>query len=506
MSGAADRKTRSVLFERAEELVSKYKLIRICTFSNENELKRLTICNLWRVELGKDCDLRAFRFDLKSAKWLESDNFDLRSWPEIPFAPIWNKSTQSLNWGFRLCKTALRAALRASGIAFSKREEIWIEGLISPASIHIGARTLRAVWWDHFVDREVLSALLCSDPHTWTVAKYLQYARYRPALLKVAAERRNLLPVLMEINPQQWGRDDLFSRKLWARDGSESTLLDRELARFDRGFHPIYSFETVIPWRWLSKSSSLIVREWVAVKNNSVIEDLALANCGGIHAPVCAYVKLIRSANRAAFPKGSPLVLQFYRLFLKTCAQIWKEKGFSAVRQWLRDDPESDILLMADYLHAEGFAQGLPDKNSSWTSLLRRSEDWHRRTRELERAMQAGRQEVLQWDSLLPETVIDGVVCTPLTDSQALDKEGYEMSHCVSSYAERCHHGVYRVFALRKPDGAKSTLGLRLEYYNKTVVSFDQHRGPSNSQVSSHASDVARKLLNAYRQALAAKL
>ena len=86
-----------------------------------------------------------------------------------------------------------------------------------------GARTLRAIWWDHFVDRDVLSALLGITWRQWTVAEYLKYARYRPALLKVAAEHRNLLPVLMEINPQQWGRDDLFSRKLWVRDGRKST-------------------------------------------------------------------------------------------------------------------------------------------------------------------------------------------------------------------------------------------------------------------------------------------
>lgn len=59
----------------------------------------------------------------------------------------------------------------------------------------------------------------------------------------------------------------------------------------------IRSFESATSWRWLSRASSLIVREWAAVKNNAVIEDLALANCGVIHAPVCAYVKLIRFAN-----------------------------------------------------------------------------------------------------------------------------------------------------------------------------------------------------------------
>lgn len=509
------RKDLLEVYRQAKEFIIRYKLLRMCQCSDEKGLKRLTICNLWRVE-RKDGALRTFRFDLCNAAWLETD--DLRNWPDIPFAPI-GKNTHSLGWGFWLCRDALHAAICAAGADdLPDREETgapgWVrqailrkylggyeaKGLLSKASVDSGARTLRAIWWDHFVDRDVLSALLGISWRKWDVAGYLRYARYRPALLKVAAEHRNLLPVLMEIAPDQWGRDDLFSRKLWVRGGRKSTALDRRPVRPEGCWRRIHSFESATPWRWLSRASSLIVREWAAVKNNAVIEDLALANCGGIHAPVCAYVKIIRYSNRTAFPNGSPLVLQLYRVFLKFCARIWKERGFSAVRQWLRDNPESDLVLMADYLHAEGFARGLPDKNSSWTSLLRRSEDWHRRIviLNLERE---GR--MLQWDSLLPETVIDGVVCTPLTDSQALAREGYEMSHCIGSYDGFCHDGAYRVFVLKEPGGARSTLGVRL---GSGSVTLDQHRGPYNSRVSRKASTAARKLVNAYRRALAAKL
>lgn len=520
------RKDLLEVYRRAKDLIVEYKLLRMCRFSEENGLKRLTICNLWRIDREEDGALHTFEFDLRKAEWLETG--DLRNWPDIPFAPI-GKNTHSLSWGFWLCRDALQAAICVAGAddlpkrgengtpsswvrqaifrkylggnvwSRKRREAYEVKGLLSKASMDFGARTLRAIWWDHFVDRDVLSALLVIDWWKWNVTKYLKYARYRPALLKVSAEHRNLLSVLEAINPQQWGRDDLFSRKLWVRDGRKSTALDRSPVRPECCWgHRLRSFESSAPWRWLSRASSLIVREWVRVKNNAVIEDLALANCGGIHAPVCAYVKLIRFSNRTGFPTGSPLVRQLYRVFLKHCAEIWKERGFPAVRQWLRNDPESDFTLMADYLHAEGFAQGLPDKNSSWTSLLRRSDDWHRRIgiQNLERE---GR--LLQWDSLLPETVIDGVICTPLTDSQALSEEGYEMSHCVGSYDELCHLGAYRVFALKEPDGTRSTLGIRLG--RKGSVTRDQHRGPRNSPVSRKAAAAAKKLLKAYGQALA---
>lgn len=538
MNGScAEKKVRSTLFgrkdllevyRRAKDFIIRYKLLRMCRFSDENGLKRLTICNLWRIERKTDGALHTFEFDLRNGEWLETDNLD--KWPDIPFAPIGEK-TRSLDWGFWLCKDALGKALRAAGaddlpetgengapssrvyralfrkyfggeIRNRKGEFHRSQGLLTNASTDSGAKALRAVWWDHFVDREMLSALLAMDWRKWTVAGYLKYVRHRPALLKVAAEHRNLLPVLKEINPQQWGRNDLFSRKLWVRDGRKSTALDRRPVQPECCWgYRLRSFESAAPWRWLSRASSLIVREWAGVKNNPVIEDLALANCAGIHAPVCAYVKLIRFSNRTRFPAGSPLVRQLYRVFLKHCAQIWKERGFAAMRRWLRNDPESDLTLMADYLHAEGFAQGLPDRNSSWASLLRRSEDWHRRVA-IQRPERKDKR--LKWDSLLPETVIDGVVCRPLTDSKALAEEGSEMSHCISSYAVHCHQGTYRVFALKEPDGTRSTLGIWLN--GKDGVSLDQHRGAHNSAVSRKAAAVAKKLLDAYRQAFAQTL
>ncbi|MEX3606638.1 MAG: hypothetical protein VB142_11420 [Burkholderia sp.] len=65
--------------------------------------------------------------------------------------------------------------------------------------------------------------MLAIDYRDSAFLRYLRYARLRPALVKVATEHRNLLPLLSPgITPEQWGRDDLFSRKLWVRDGRKS--------------------------------------------------------------------------------------------------------------------------------------------------------------------------------------------------------------------------------------------------------------------------------------------
>lgn len=62
-----------------------------------------------------------------------------------------------------------------------KHKPYKVNGLIAKASMDSGARTLRAIWWNHFVDRDVLSALLGITWRQWTVTEYLKYARYRPA-------------------------------------------------------------------------------------------------------------------------------------------------------------------------------------------------------------------------------------------------------------------------------------------------------------------------------------
>lgn len=44
------RKDLLEVYRQAKEFIIRYKLLRMCQCSDEKGLKRLTICNLWRVE------------------------------------------------------------------------------------------------------------------------------------------------------------------------------------------------------------------------------------------------------------------------------------------------------------------------------------------------------------------------------------------------------------------------------------------------------------------------
>lgn len=540
-------------YRKAKDLLIEHKLFRIAQYEELGDTRRLTICNLWRIERLPDASLRTLEFRLTTGVWEEVST--LEHWPEVPFYPI--KKTQSLDWWRSVARQAIWKALVAAGYfnlprfhteiadwdhdqdgypvpaknakkemspsrmayllieryigrqgAYNNKRKTydWKPGLLDPDSMMSGARALRAAFFQHFLDREVLSAMLAIDYRDSAFLRYLRYARLRPALVKVATEHRNLLPLLPGINPEQWGRDDLFSRKLWVRDGRKSTALDRRPIRLAKGQGVQWqqrahyqSFEVAAAWRWLSKASAVVVREW-AGKNNTIIANLALANVSA-KAPVYAYVQIVREAHRLDRYGVSPRIQQLLRLFLAHCAKLWKDKGYTEVRLWLRDNNQSSLSVMLDYLDAEGFEQGFPDKHSTWAALLRRSDDWHRRIAIERMEQELDGLKMLDWASLVRETVIDDIVFTPLNDSRALAVEGYEMHHCVGQYAGWCHRGKYRAYSVREPDGSRSTLGFEIR--GRKVI-WDQHMSKYNGPVSPAAHHAGRQLAATYQQALEA--
>jgi hypothetical protein len=536
-------------YHRTKDLIITYKLLRITQYDESDEVRRLTICNLWRVERLPDLSIRTLEFDLDTGMWNEVSS--LKFWPEVPFYPV--NRTHSLDWWRDIVRGAIWKALIAAGYYdlpdqpignkaipttadgkvgmsrgkfanlvikqylgqrgtydYERSEYRWSPSRLDPKSMESGCRALRAAFFQHILDRDVLSAMLVINYKKASFVDYLRYVSYRPALLKVATEHRNLLPLLPTINPKQWGRDDLFSRKLWVKDGRKFTALDRRPIRLgddDKVFQsndilaypsiPCQSFEYRSAWRWLSRASSVIVREWAGM-GNTIIVNLAEARVSD-KAPVYAYVQIVRKARRLERYGISPVIQRLLRVFLKHCATRWKEKGYADVRVWLRDSNQANLSNMLDYLDAEGFERSMPDKNSTWNSLLRRSDDWHRRIAIEAMERSSVYRERLSWSSLLPKTCIGKIVFTPLCDERSLVIEGYEMNHCVSQYAEPCHIGHYRVFSVKTEYGTRSTLGIEIRR-RKAVL--DQHLGRFNDPITLEERRAGKKIVSAYQQAL----
>lgn len=156
---------------------------------------------------------------------------------------------------------------------------------------------------------------------------------------------------------------------------------------------------------------------------------------------------------------------------------------------------------MLDYLDAEGFDQGFPDKHSTWNSLLRRSEDWHHRIAIERMDTQREGCSFFEWTSVLPPTIIDDIIFTPLNDSRALAMEGFDLDHCVGDYDVRCQRDFYRVYSVLEPDGVRSTLGFKI---TGGTVLWDQHQAKYRKQPSKSAQDAGKKLCIAYQRAMTA--
>lgn len=594
------REDLASVYAAAKDLIIKHKLLVLKQFEEADGVKRLTICNLWRIERHPDQSTTAFEFDLETCTWRGITVFG-EKWPAIPIWPAsvtkkadyWPTMIRTVIWkaliasGFNdlpkfrnpypekvwqrhLRKLEKRGYVRANYIRgggrawlhYAKkgdcgrelnRAEVKALGLDAPKgykpemtpammaysliaayttpakkkkgkgwlcndSMEKGARALRAALWEHILDRDVVSAQLALHRDTLSFASCLDWAvNRREHLLRVTSESRNLLPLLVSIDFKHWHRSDLFSRKLWVRGGRKSTPVDRgfynasELERHFAGHmrrfpNKLHSFETKSGWRWLSNASMMIVKSWVAYgRDNAVATNLALATSNiKMKIPVVAVVRLIEASpdNRSArLPQYgvSPVLQQLYRLYLNHAAQLWADEGFKAVKTWAGYPGGSRFSDVVDYLESEGFAQGQPEKNSTWASLERRSADWHRRIAIQNIEEQLGCISVKNWEAAVPEIEIDGIVCRPLLSSREMAVEGYEMSSCVGGYTPWCIDGHYRVYSLLEPDGARSTLGLQI---TRRQVSVEQHRGKYNGAISPLAEAAGRKLAVLYRQAL----
>ncbi|WP_343201687.1 type IA DNA topoisomerase [Pseudomonas aeruginosa] len=402
------------VYRQAKDLIITHKLFRLVRYAELEGVRQLTISNLWRIERFADGAIRILEHDLVHDAWVEVE--DLAGWPEVPFFPV--RETRTLDWWREIARKAIWKALNAAGYAelpqYRRLVTRWVEvkgspfpvpapgqqemsaahmayrmieryigkqvkvkgktgvyrwkgGLLESKSMQAGARALRAGFFEHILDGEVLSAMRVIDYRNCSFTRYLSYARWREGLLKVAREHRNLLPLLRRINPEQWTRNNLFSRTLWVRGGRRFTALDRRPVRPAWGagiegddYWRVCSFDDGAAWRWLSRASSVVVKEWRG--GRAIVTHLALAKVS-VRVPVCAYVHVLRAAERRQesierYAGSYPGQLQqLLRVYLIHCAMLWKEQGHGYVRGWLRSEA-GNVSNMLDYLMNEGFDRG----------------------------------------------------------------------------------------------------------------------------------------------------
>jgi hypothetical protein len=341
----------------------------------------------------------------------------------------------------------------------------------------------------HIWDKEFLALLCPLHRHAGGavfLSQYLEAWPRRRDLARLNRESPNFMPLL-----------NLIPRVLWPRP---------DLLRDDvlRSSAPAFLGLSAGALRWLRKApaETLGILYWCFTRKpdsmSKLIEVLAELRPPDPLPPELQWVvfpKILYLVDSLEdlWAGQAVLVKRLARLLARHLGNLWaagqcRQADLRALRA-----AAPGLGEFLDWYRAEGRPAGLPDKNSTWLSLGRRADRWHEEI--WQRETEA--QENVAWESLLGETLIDGISVKPLVSELDLYIEGRQMRHCVSSYSQMCLKGGRRVFALLESDGRRSTLSLAP---HKGGFAIDQHKGPDNGPVSAAAARAAREICRLYTQ------
>ena len=485
--------------ETIQQTISRWKMLDAPLIEHRGKWSMMTIGNVWRLarRTGRR-ELLLWEYCIINRRWRpvpleEVVGRDRLNWFQHPIWPIiqfvqWGKYGSSphreQSWAaihYVVCKLGLTERLRADENSGRVHKIKQLRAACSELDCHYydwanetkrDVYAIRKALWRHFLDRDLMS-VLCTKHYGMPISmqSYVKAIDQADHLFRLARESRNFLPMLNVIPVNMWPRDDLLKddtlRECPALAGLSNSAL-RWLRRAPCGVLCKLHYHKALP---------------------QTIEVLSGLNFGR-KIPVIVQRRIVqRCWPLEGFEKVPVQVIRIFRLFAGHCLEIWDTKGWKAMKRFLLQRRVLHSVL--DWFWSEGLERGLPDKNSTWASVVRNSDRWH----ELFRpgGFDISTIPLVTWDTPLPETTIDDIVVRPLSSNHALIEEGHAMQHCVASYVPHCRLKGYRVFSLTEPDGIRSTLGI---IPGRKGWQLDQHYGVGNSPVSAAATQAAKELLS----------
>lgn len=175
---------------------------------------------------------------------------------------------------------------------------------------------------------------------------------------------------------------------------------------------------------------------------------------------------------------------------------VQRENARLLVRALMRAQPDrlparlltETVEDVADYVRT----CATPLTGATWSSLSRRSEQWHQQIQEAEQA-----KLTATWDTRLGVYTAGEYLALELDSAKALFEEGMVMHHCVKNpvYIDDCVTGHTRIFSLRK-DGERCVT-VELQRETDTTWTVGQVRGkyndiPDNAGLTAAVSQLAR--------------
>ena len=535
------------LKEGCLELVEKYRLHEVLKIERQPGAVRLTLANLWRLTRREDRPgLILHTFDLAEGSWHEQDpaaitwryyvNFKDGRVAAIQFLVQSERSVrlvwpdlEIVNYLSNPGRPDLYSSLLGALVGNLLYALDDVRGERSVRSFcascfrrsvqlpyKLPAQAISSALHRHICRDEELLRLLeplhINSDRQIRLSHYLAARPHKRGLARLNRESPDFLPLLNLIPPAWWARRDLLRDKVlraaspafqnispaglrWLRKAPAEILGGLHSHLSELHWHLEVEIRRIcyleLPISIIKETAEVMAELFPRSLNEfgEYSHDLVFEAVWDLLEMLCMWMgdgysaadrRLVRLLARHVLKTAADNRRGRADLELEDCHELY-------IIRYIREKTE-----VFDWYETEGRQRGLPDKNSTWLSLKRRSDKWHEEV--WQRKMAEG--ENVAWESLLGETAIDGIKITPLVSGLDLYLEGREMRHCVSSYVQRCLKEGFRIFSLVEPGGERSTLSLVPQKGGMFVI--DQLNGPYNGRVSPAASKAALELCRLY--------
>lgn len=475
------------IYKKTKDFVVNNKVLRLYKKEiNEDGDITIILCNMYKlVKLSSASEIKVLRYLIKEEEWKDVDIHTFHLLKDIMLLPVssyyageraWNPILnwvikdilQQYGWGksldqehglskekiFGFLKSRYAGSIKSQSNTKSKKQYMPAKittGIVSRAQWKQASRAMIKNIWLELIDKDILKAMcsMLGYKEQISLYKYIMYCAEGKHLVKHHKERKNLTPILAYIPLEHWKRDDIFSQKLWARNHRATTVIDRMKTK------SIRSFRKKSQQKWVfSRSHAVISKIFQLGWYNAaeMLADMKIQN----DLPYHIYNKLLHITDRLLKERRfkNDQIEIIVKSYLKNVIERRKTEGKTQTNSYMRTS-ENEIQQLIDWLNFEGLDQGFPQKNSTWNSLITRSDDWHLRVISMQRTNN------LVWTSLISEYETKDYLIKPLVSSIELVQEGHKQHHCVGGYDYYCYEGGYRVFHIvDKKSGKKYTLGI----------------------------------------------
>ena len=106
-----------------------------------------------------------------------------------------------------------------------------------------------------------------------------------------------------------------------------------------------------------------------------------------------------------------------------------------------------------------------PWGRTDYDSYVKRTRAWEEEIRQLRRKEYMNKLTNTNWNSLVPDTKINGINVKPVTNGLELHNLGRAMNNCIGSFVDRCNNGGSRIFIMEDKD-KKLLAAVELQYNN----------------------------------------